>query len=304
LMAPAPLIKETLKLLRSALPSTIQVEADIDPESGLAMIDPTQVHQVVVNLCTNAFHAMRENGGRLRVSLKPIVVDTAMAAKSPALHPGPYIELCVSDTGHGMDEATLEQIFDPFFTTKKRGEGTGLGLAVVHGVVARHGGDISVSSRVGEGTTFRVWLPKAEEEPAPAGNGTGAIVGGNERILIVDDEQLLVTLLEKRLRKLGYRVTSSVSSTQASQLFAQDPNAFDLVISDVTMPHMRGDQLAESIRQIRPGQPVILLTGFSEAITSQRVAEVGAHTVLNKPVDTATLAAAVRDALDNAVVET
>jgi PAS domain S-box-containing protein len=287
---------EALRLIRATIPTTIELRQQITVDAGPVLADPTQIHQVVMNLCTNASHAMREKGGVLEVGLAEVEMDDAEAVNAPALLPGSYLRLSVRDTGHGMDHATIERIFDPYFTTKGVGDGTGLGLAVVHGIVVRHEGGITVSSEPGKGTTFQVRLPKletareTESEVLP-------IRGGSERILFVDDEEPLASLVEKMLGQLGYRVTVQMDSMEAVDLFRAQPDAFDLIVTDYTMPHMTGIDLAAEILRIRPDIPIVLCTGFSENITAKKAQELGIKEFIMKPLTKRTLAAVIRKAL-------
>ena len=297
-----PILKEALKMLRSSLPATIDIKQHIDPEAGLIMGDPTQVHQVLMNLCTNAGHAMREKGGTLEVRLENVHVDDTFAKTHRGVRPGPYVCLTVSDTGCGMSRDILERIFDPYFTTKEKGEGTGLGLAVVSGIVRSYGGTITVYSTPGQGSTFHVYFPMLEEdrplkereeldfEPLPR---------GTERILFVDDEEVLVEIGSQMLESLGYNVTCRTSPLEALELFKAKPQAFDLVITDMTMPQMTGDKLAEKFLEIRPDLPIVLCTGFSEKITRQGVRALGIREFLMKPLVLKDLAVAVRKALES-----
>jgi PAS domain S-box-containing protein len=291
-----PIVKEALKLLRASLPANIEIVQDIPARCGSVMADPTQIHQVVMNLCTNAYHAMQEKGGTLTVSL----FETAAENISPPLPAGDYMQLVVSDTGCGMDTATLERIFEPYFTTKETGKGTGLGLAVTHGIVEGLGGQIRVVSTTGLGTTFSVCLPlhkqpQAEpEEPSEKKE----IRGGSERILVVDDEQELVRLLEVVLRRYGYRVTSFSDSTAASAWFDANPGEVDLVITDMAMPKLTGQDLARAILAKRPDLPIILGTGYSEVINAERAKQLGIRAFFLKPLQEEELAGLVREVLD------
>jgi PAS domain S-box-containing protein len=292
------IVKEAVKLLRASLPSTILVRQDI---SGQALIlgDPTQVHQVVMNLCTNAYHAMRERGGDLDVSLSEVEVDGSIQLELKELEPGRYVKLSVRDTGHGIEPALMHRIFDPYFTTKEKTKGTGLGLAVVHGIVKSHRGTITVSSRPGEGTVFDVYfpivvetggMPQPEKEPAAA--------GGLERILYVDDEPAIVALGKRLLGSLGYDVVTSTHAAEALELFRSNPDRFDLVITDMTMPGMTGDRLAEEMMRIRSELPVIVCTGFNELLSTERAHEVGFRALLMKPFLRNEIAKVIRDVLD------
>ena len=252
-----------------------------------------------MNLCTNAGHAMRQHGGILEVRLTTVEIDAGFTAQHPQISPGPYLELTVSDTGHGLSDNIMERIFDPYFTTKGKGEGTGLGLAVVHGIVKSHGGEITVKSETGKGTTFRVYLPAIEDRAEPHKENQRPVPGGSERILFVDDEKVLANIGKLMLERLGYNVTSTTSSTEALKAFRAAPDEFDLVITDMTMPIITGDKLARKLIQIRPDIPIILCTGFSELITRERAVEIGIRDFLLKPLSVKSLARTVRKVLDN-----
>jgi signal transduction histidine kinase/ActR/RegA family two-component response regulator len=278
-----PLVEEALALLRASLPSSIEIRQHIDPEVGAVLADPTQLHQVIINLCANAEYAMRQTGGVLEVHLEAVRVDTALAAQHSTLHLGPHVRLTVRDTGQGIPPDVVEHIYDPFFTTKAAGEGTGIGLSVVHGIVVNHGGTIAVESRVDQGTTFMIYLPcipwdmvgeVQEEEPLPCRQG---------RLLFIDDEPTLVHLGHAVLTQLGYDVTTCTSSVEALAAFQADPHHFDLVITDYTMPQMTGDVLTRALRQLRPDIPIILETGFSHTIDAEQAAALGIDAFLLKP---------------------
>ena len=251
------LVEEALALLRAALPSTLVIRPIIDRHAGTVLVDPTQMQQVLINLCTNAAHAMREAGGAIEVRLEPIEIALDALAIPPDLKAGAYVRLTVQDTGHGMEPEILERIFEPFFTTKSLGEGTGMGLAVVHGIIANHGGAITVESTPGQGSTFAVYLPRSDSPSTAALPTEEPIVGGNERILFVDDEATLVHLGKATLQRLGYQVIVCTSSSEALETFHADPHSFHLVITDRTMPTLTGEALVYELRQIRPDIPII-----------------------------------------------
>ena len=294
----APIVKEALKLLRSTLPTTIEFSQSVSEEAGQILGDPTQLHQVVVNLCTNAAHAMREKGGTLEATLGKVELSGESARAFENLPAGPYVELTVRDTGHGMDAPTLERIFDPYFTTKEIGEGSGLGLAVVHGIVKRHEGAVTVRSESGKGTFFRILFPRIDARGVPADGEQSYLAGGTEHILFVDDEEQLVTLGERMLDSLSYRVTTRQNSLEAVELFRQQPDAFDLVITDYTMPHMTGLDLAREILRVRPDIPVVLCTGYSEMITEATAKRAGVRAFAMKPLSRNSIAEVVRSVLD------
>ena len=293
----SPVAKEALKLLRASLPSTIEIREDITSFSTI-LADPTEIHQVLVNLCTNAAHAMREKGGVLEVSLHNVELDAEDAARYPDLSPGPYLRLTVSDTGHGMDQATIGRIFDPYFTTKRPGEGTGLGLAVMHGIVRNYGGAITAYSEPGRGTTFHLILPRIERESAPEEEISESIPRGNERILFVDDEETLAGMMRGMLEHLGYSAVVCTNSTEALEVFRAQPDRFDLVVTDYTMPRMTGVDLARELLRIRPDVPIILCTGFSETIPPEQVKDVGIREFAMKPMITREVAQLIRKVLD------
>ena len=295
----ATIVKEALKLLRSSLPATIEIRPKIATDLGSILADPTQIHQIVMNLCTNAGHAMRQHGGILEVSLAKREIDPQFSVRLPHIAPGPHLELTVSDTGHGFSDHIMEQIFDPYFTTKDKGEGTGLGLAVVHGIVKSHGGEITVTSEIGKGTTFRVYLPIIENAVKPENGTQIPLTGGRERILFVDDEAAIANIGKLMLERLGYKVTTCTNSAEALRVFRTASDKFDLVITDMTMPIITGDQLARQFIEIRPDVPIILCTGFSELITKEKAVAIGIRDFLMKPLSLKTLAQIVRNVLDN-----
>jgi len=293
------LIKEALKLLRATIPSTIEIDCKVDEECGHIMGDPTQIHQVVMNLCTNAYHAMQETGGTLEVKLKEVDISYEKSVERVGMKVGRYLELTVNDTGHGMGADVLERIFEPYYTTKELGKGTGLGLSVIHGIIKNHGGDISVSSQLDKGTTFTVYLPVIDDvdveiEPAPTTTATQ----GNEHILLIDDEKQIIDIEQQILERLGYTVTPKTDSQEALEEFAALPEKFDLVITDMTMPKMTGDQLARKIMDIKPDIPVILCTGFNETINEEKALAMGIDKFIMKPIVKDELARAIRTVLD------
>jgi PAS domain S-box-containing protein len=295
-----PIVKETLKLLRASLPSTVEIRQHVESNADVIETDPTQIHQVLMNLCTNAAHAMRESGGTLEVSLSKVDMQGSTTTPYPDLHAGPYVRLSVSDTGHGIPPQLLKRIFDPYFTTKPVGEGTGLGLAVVHGIVKSHGGEITVSSKPGKGTTFHVYLPGTDgpQEVAASQRVEPYRLGRQECLLLIDDEQALVDVGKQMLEHLGYRVIVRTSSVEALELFRNQPEKFDLVITDMTMPNMTGDKLAREMMGIRPGMPIILCTGFSEHIAEEKVKKIGIREFVMKPLVMSDLSKTIRRVLD------
>lgn len=295
----APIIKEGLQFLRSSIPTTIGIRHDIQPELGKVFGDAVQIHQVLMNFCTNAAHAMRDTKGVLSVELAGAELDQAAAAKLPGAVPGEYVRLTVSDTGHGIPPEMLDRIFEPYFTTKPAGEGTGLGLSVVHGIVKSHGGAISVISKVGKGTTFHVYLPLIKMEADQGQESSDEMIPtGKERILLVDDERILVEMGRLILERLGYEVESRTNSVEALVLFRADPDRFDLIITDLTMPKITGEELATEMKKIKPDIPIILCTGFSESITEARLTAAGIDVLVRKPVLKRDIAKVIRELLD------
>jgi PAS domain S-box-containing protein len=287
-------VKEALQLLRASMPSSIEIRKAIDNTPLPVMADPTQIHQIVMNLCTNALHAMESSGGTLDVSLKQVELPSENHRPPKALPPGRYVMLTVADDGCGMDPQTMHRIFDPYFTTKTKGKGTGLGLAVVHGIVENHDGAIGVSSSPGQGTHFTIFFPVAAESSYDQAKPKVSNPCGTERILFIDDEPMLVDIGKSMLAKLGYHVTGLTDPNAALARFQQDPSQFDMVITDLTMPGITGDRLAEKLACLRPDIPILLCSGYAKHIDG--------HTALAgniaKPITLENLANAVRQAFD------
>ena len=294
-----PIIKESLKFLRSSIPTTIEIHQNISSESETVRANPTQINQVLINLCTNAIHAMGEKGGVLEVSLENIVLDAASASHYHDLSPGKYFKLTVNDTGHGIEPKNLKRIFDPYFTTKRVGEGSGMGLSVVHGIVKSHGGAISINSEPGKGTIFDVLLPCIEDGPELEVEIAVEIPGGNERMLFVDDEKAMVDAIQPMIERLGYKVTARTSSIEGLEAFRENPDRFDLVITDFTMPDMTGMELAKALLKIRSDIPIILCTGYSEHINEDKAKANGVRAFLMKPVVLSEIANTIRKVLDD-----
>lgn len=292
-----PICLETLKFIRASIPTTIEIRKDINSDA-LVMADPTQIHQIIMNLCTNAEHAMREIGGILEIGLHDVVLDTTFTADYPELSPGSYQELTVKDTGHGIPAHIMDRIYDPFFTTKKTGEGTGMGLSVIHGIVGSHAGIIKASSQPGRGSTFSVYLPVIESLLDPQIEDKEPLATGKEHILFVDDEPALVDIGIKMLESLGYRVTGRTGSIEALELFKANPDRFDLVITDMSMPNMSGDIFSGELMKIKPEIPIILCTGYSARITGKTALDLGLKAFVYKPVVLHDLAKTVRNVLD------
>jgi signal transduction histidine kinase len=291
------IVKEALKMLRSAIPVTIDIQQDILSDS-LVMADPTQIHQIFMNLCTNATQAMEEDGGILTVRLHDEKVGPGAGNILAGLKPGTYLKIEVSDTGKGISEKDLGSIFDPYFTTKAVGDGTGLGLSVVHGIVKAYKGKISVQSTPGKGTVFRVYLPISKSEAHFPEGPLKELPRGSERILFVDDEAPLVEMGSRHLKKLGYAVIGRVGGTAALDLFKRDPDQFDLVVTDMTMPGLPGDKLAVALMGIRSDIPVIMCTGYSKKISPANFQETGIRALIMKPFQKRELAETVRSVLD------
>ena len=289
--------KEAVKFLRASLPTSITIRQEIQSDS-LIMADPTQIHQVLMNLCTNAGHAMGEKGGVLELKLKDVALEADLTAQYPELKPGPYLELTVSDTGHGIPAHILERIFDPFFTTKGKGEGTGMGLSVVHGIVGSYGGTIAVSSELEKGSIFRIYLPAVKRDKIPDSIAEEPVVSGTERILLIDDETAIVNMGKQMLESLGYKITTRTSSIEALELFKAKADSFDLVITDMTMPNMTGDKLASELIRIKPEIPVILCTGYSVQINQDQALAMGIRAFVSKPVLKREIAETIRKVFD------
>lgn len=295
----AEIVRESLKLLRASLPATIDIRSSIGENLNPILANPTQIRQVLMNLCTNAAYAMREKGGILEISLEEIEPDAGFLAGKD-LDPGLYQLLSVSDTGHGIPAEIIQRIFEPYFTTKKTGEGSGIGLAVVHGIVKSHGGEITAISEPGKGSTFNVYFKVTVDRKLPHMDRSSieSIPRGNEKIIFIDDEKDLVEIGRRLLVSLGYDVVSTTSSLEALEIFRADPSGIDLVISDQTMPHLTGLQLAGQLREIRPDLPVILCTGFSENIDEMNFKSQGVSDFLMKPIARKEMARVVRQVLD------
>ena len=292
-------VHEVLKFIRSSVPTTIKIQRSIESDSVI-MGNVTHVHQMLMNLCTNAAQAMEAEGGMLKVTLRDVKIDGGSAKKKTALRPGEYVEITVADTGIGIPPDVIESIFDPYFTTKEPGEGTGMGLALVHGIVESYGGEIAVDSRPGEGTVFSIYLPQIKRQEEITAREAEIIPDGTEHILYIDDELPLARMGGRILKGLGYAVTTRTSSVEALELFRAKPDEFDLVITDMTMPNMTGDQLAAELMKIRFDIPIILCTGYSKKISARTASDIGIRAFAYKPVVRADLAQTVRRVLDRA----
>ena len=291
-------LKEVLKLIKSTIPSYIEISQDIQVDCGLVMADPTQIHQVAMNIITNAFHAVEADGGKISITLKETILDSESLSYSK-LESERNVVLSVSDTGHGMPQDIQDKIFDPYFTTKKEGKGTGLGLAVVHGIVSEHGGTIEVSSEMNKGTVFHIYLPLIDQTiDAESIDMEEILPVGDERILLVDDEEPIAKLEKQILERLGYQVKYRINPVEALEAFGANPSSFDLIITDMSMPNITGDKLAGKVVAIRPDIPVIICTGFSERINNKHLTALGIKGLLMKPVIKSDMAKTVRKVLD------
>ena len=294
------IIHESLHLIRATLPTSIEIKREINADKIFMMAVPSQMHQIIMNLCTNAYHAMKENGGTLGISLKEVELTENNQILLPDMKPGQYLQMSISDTGHGIPKKLINKIFEPYFTTKNIGEGIGLGLSTVHGIVKAHNGFINVYSEENSGTTFRLYFPierdtgiqvKVSEKDDP-------IIGGNERIMLIDDETLIREALEEFLGEFGYQVTSCKNGIDALNHFTANPRQYDLILTDMTMPKMNGVELAEKILDIRNNTPIILCSGHSELINRDRALEMGIRSYFEKPIEMNLLAKTVRKVLD------
>ena len=299
LMRPAAMVKESIKLLRSSIPATIDIQQDIDSEADHILADPTQIHQIMMNLCTNAYHAMEETGGTLSISLHNKKLAQKDLVGAPDVQSGKFVQLSIKDTGYGIAKEIQERIFDPYFTTKEIGKGTGMGLAIVHGIVKSSGGLVTFHSEIGAGTVFEICLPAFLEQRTPAVKEDDLIPVGTERILFVDDEEMLAKMGRTMLERLGYMVTTKMSSLEALTTFKNKPDAFDLVITDQTMPGMTGVDLAQKVLQIRPGLPIILCTGYSSQVSEETVKSYGIRGFALKPLAKKDIAVLIRKLLDD-----
>ncbi len=298
ILQPASVIKEAVKMLRSTLPSTISIDQEIEPEAGSVCADPVQLHQVVVNICTNAYHAMEVSGGRLVIGLRQAFHLPPQIRRKAECLGTEYVEISMQDTGSGMPPEVAAKIFDPFFTTKAEGKGTGMGLSIVHGIVSELEGAVTVDSEVGRGTTFRIFLPKTREISVEKSIASKSLPGGTESILFIDDEKMLVDMVRDKLERLGYSVVGETDSRAALYLFTSDPNAFDMVITDFTMPGMNGLDVAKRMLEVRPALPIIICTGYSELVDRESAVAAGIQGFLQKPVLNEDMAQLVRDLID------
>lgn len=296
-IAPQTIIKETLRLLRVTIPATVNIVTNIAPECGNILVDPTQIHQLVTNLATNAVHAMEEKG-ELTITLTQIHLTRSDLSHRPDLAAGNYVRLTVSDTGPGISPDTIDRIFEPFFTTKEIGKGTGMGLAMVHGIVMAAHGMLTVKSDPGKGTAFKAYFPVSDRPAMPPPPTAPPLPTGNEHIMLVDDEQAIVFLGRQMLERQGYRITTATDSRQALETFLASPQDFDLIITDQTMPHMSGIEWTQKILANRPDIPVILSTGHSSMISGENFRKHGFRELIMKPFSKKDLALTVRKVLD------
>ena len=293
------IVSDSLTLLRASIPTSVRINENIDANCGLVMADPTQTHQILMNLCTNAFQAMEEDGGVLTVSARAVELTADDLKNRPNLRQGGYIQLTVQDTGAGIDPENLDKIFDPYFTTKGVGKGSGMGLAVVAGIVRSHDGIIEVDSKLGRGTIFNVYLPQTNGQGLQPPEEIADFPTGNERILLVDDEVSVADVTRQRVEQLGYRVTAKTSSEEALELFRIQAENFDLVITDQTMPELTGDKFSRELLKIRPDMPIIICTGYSSKMNAARAKSIGIRAFIMKPVDMFELAVTIRNVLDD-----
>ena len=294
----ATIVTEAIKMLRSFLPTTIDINKSIDPNAGLILADPTQINQILMNLCTNAFHAMEDVGGSLSISLKNRKLTQDDLLNEPQVQPGDFVQLSVGDTGAGIPPEIRERIFDPYFTTKEVGKGTGLGLSIIHGIVKSSGGIVSYQSQPGEGTVFHILLPAITNTDLPENSQEELVQAGNEHILFIDDEAMLAEMAKLMLERLGYRVTTQTNGIEALTTFRNSPDEFDLVITDQTMPGMTGGDLAHRLLQIRPSLPIILCTGYSSQISEEKAKSLGIKGFGKKPLAQKDIASLIRNVLD------
>lgn len=293
------IINDAIKFLRSTIPTTIDIRYDVNVKHDTILADPTQLNQIVINLCTNAVYAMRQNGGLLEVILDNEEVSVKKENGIFNIKPGRYLRLIVSDNGTGIPDDVINRIFEPYYTTKGPGEGTGLGLAIIHGIVQNYGGDICVDSEVGKGTTFQIYLPLVEAEAMTLKEKIVELQKGDERILIVDDEKSAVTIMQKLLERYGYKVTAKTSSIEALEVFQKNATEFDLVITDMTMPNMTGEVFAKKLKAIRSEIPVILCTGYNDKIDEDKAKEIGICSFIMKPIVMSEMAKIIRNILDD-----
>ena len=300
----AVVIKDALKFLRSTIPTTIDIQHDIQATGETILADPTQINQIMMNLCINASHAMEQTGGNLVVHVKNVILDEHSAKGYPGLKTGKHVKVTVSDTGPGIDTAIIDRIFDPYFTTKEVGKGSGMGLAVVHGIVKNHNGAIFIDSKPGIGASFSILFPVSAEKPVIEKDTTEEVLLGNETVLFVDDEESIAEMTLQILKRLGYKVETKLSPVEALALFQSKPHAFDLVITDMTMPQMTGAKLSEKLKEVRSDIPVILCTGHSALIDEEKAKEMGIDAFVTKPIMMREFAKTIRKVLPISATDT
>ena len=291
-------IREVLSLVKASFPANIEVIQDLDPDCGTVLADSTQIHQILMNLCTNASHAMTETGGTIKIELSTTEVNRNLVKKVPKLKVGSYVCLSVSDTGHGMDKETMERIFEPFFTKKEVGSGSGLGLSVVHGLVNSFNGAITVDSKPGKGTQFTIYLPLHGETRSKKIIDLDKMKKGKEHILFIDDEEEITFMGKRMLESLGYKVTIYTNSLAALEDFVSNPNLYDLIVSDQTMPNMLGTDMVAKMKQLRPNLKAVIITGFGDSITEEVAKDKGINAIVIKPLILSKFSNLIRKILD------
>lgn len=292
------MVNQAIKLLRASIPTTIDIQTIIGPDCGSILGNPGKISQILVNLCTNGAQAMDDKGGVLTIELQHIERGSGLIPDDHGVPPGGYVALSVSDTGSGIEEHLFERIFDPYFTTREVGQGSGMGLAVVHGLVKSHNGVIRVKSELNQGTTFTLYFPRLEQKPKEADKASEVLPSGDEHILLVDDEPSLVNILKRSVKQLGYSVEATTSSKEALELFKAAPEIYDLVICDQTMPEITGEGLCRELHRIRSDLPIIMCSGYSHKIDSAKARSIGIENFLMKPVSRRDLAETIRQCLD------
>ena len=291
-------IKDSLKFLRSTIPTTIDIEQNICVTDETILADPTQMNQIMMNLCINASQAMEQTGGKLTIKVENVTLDDNSTRAYPELKKGKYVKVVVSDTGPGIDPKIIDRIFDPYFTTKGVGKGSGMGLSVVHGIVKSHSGSITVDSTLGKGTTFSMLFPLTQEKAAVETETIQEIPRGDETILFVDDEISITQMVKRMFERLGYKVQTATTPQDALDRFALNPDHFDLVITDMTMPQMTGVKLSEKLMDIRPDIPIIICTGYSSLVDEEKAKKLGLAAYVMKPIDMKETAQTIRKVLD------
>jgi signal transduction histidine kinase/ActR/RegA family two-component response regulator len=294
-----PIVSEALNLLKASLPPSVVIKQNLDPKIGTVLADPTHIHQIVMNLCTNANHAMMKTGGTLEVKLDAVKIDRKSAERVPNLKNGDYIRLTISDTGYGMDIKTKERIFEPFFTRKEVGSGSGLGLSVVHGIINNYGGAISVESNPGKGTSFAIYLPKYGDDPLNSNKSNKEPIKGDEHILFVDDEPEITFMGKKMLESLGYKVSIKSDSLSALEEFKKNPKKYSLLVTDQSMPDITGTELVLLMKEIHPELKAIIITGFADNLSEEELSRSGISEVILKPMRMDDFSKAIRRVLDN-----